>query len=454
MSNTVAAHTATGPAANASPAHARIEICLLGSPRILVDGVTVTSRVKYRKATALLALLAVDCDIMHPRERIAHFLWPELERKSALTNLRQVLSNLIRVLVGQSGQAQSVIRTDNSHVGLFTGPELNLDVQKLIDRSTQIQKGSHNSQQRPYEPPLHRFLEGFDLADCLEFSTWMDSQRRRLDSCIVNLHEKAIAQAMARDNPDRAILHARLIERIDPLREANQVCLMRLLMETGQPKQALQQFELFSDLLREELDVDPEPATSALHQHILQRVATSTTKSMRPQWHFGQRTNTTVMYLACDAPRDETDIHGRAGRVASEIIRESLGQHGCELVDSHGLGLFAYFKAMHHDDQHAETAIRAAQAVSGQLACSPFVRIGIYTGHVENIEHPAHAYQRAECTELARRLGFVADDGNIVMCANTLGQLALEAEYLGEWRFRGINRLVHAYGLSESDTPA
>ncbi len=423
---------------------ARIQICLLGSARILVSGRNVTSQIKYQKGIALLSLLAVECGIMHPRERIANFLWPDHSRLAALTNLRQVLSNLRLVLAQQERAGKSVIRSDNSHVGLFVEPELDLDIHTLTAHSEKPRAGEMLGP-TVYEPPLHGFLEGFDLPDCLDYSAWLEKHRRQFDASIIRLHEKAIARAIARDNFERAVLHARLIERLDPSLESNQVCLMRLLLEMGRPKKALQQFELFSEHLREELDVEPEPSTRALHKHILERISAGEASVTRPQWHFHQVTNTTAMYVTCD---DISGIRGPSSHAPGETIRNILAQYSHQVIDSHGLGQFAYFDDVHQGEERGAMAIRAARAVMTNLPFAAQIRVGIYSGQIPTADEGTTAAHRTELTELARRLGFVADGGEIILCADTLGELAMELEYLGEWRFRGINRIVHAYRLA------
>lgn len=422
---------------------ARTHVCLLGSARILVDGRGVTAQIKYRKGIALLSLLAVECGIMHPRERVATLLWPEHSRVAALTNLRQVLNNLTRALGQQSPAEQHVIRHNNRHVGLFIGPELDLDIHTLVARSAEPHGG--NMPRTPeYEPPLHGFLEGFELPDCLDYSAWLAKQRSQFAANIINLHEKAIARAIARDNFEHAILHARRIERLDPLQESNQVCLMRLLLETGHPKSALRQFEVFSEHLREELDVEPEPSTRALHRHILERVSAGATKISRPHWHFPQLTNTTVMYVTCDQP---ADIQELTSHTAKKLVRDVLAQYSHDVIDSHGLGQFAYFTDDQQGEQRGLVAINAARAIMATLPCTSQIRIGLYSGRIPVADKPTSSADRTELTELARRLGFVADSSEIILCADTLGKLATELEYLGEWRFRGINRVVHAYRL-------
>lgn len=446
-------HIVSAHATSASLDAAKVRICLLGSPRILIDGQSVTRQIKYRKGVALLSVLAVESDVMHPRERIANLFWPDLERTAALTNLRQVISNLTRVLNPESGEGLTGIRSDSSHIGLFTDPGISVDIHSLTSRAAARKATDNAAAPVLQQPPLHRFLEGFDLPDCQEYSAWLESQRRKFDADIIHLHEKAVARAMARQDLEQALLHTRLIERIDPLLEVNQVCMMRLLLESGRPKQALVQFERFAERLREELDVEPEPATMALHQHLLTRAATQETMTTRPKWHFDQVTNTTVLYVTCDEHSDET-LAGEADSGESrKQARRILDRHSHSVSESLGLGMFAYFDDAHQGAEHGLAAIEAARAVMLELACSPQIRIGIYSGQVAASDTEAHAMQHAKATELARRLGFIADGGDIIVCADTLGSLALEVEYLGEWRFRGINRNVHAYRLGADPAP-
>ncbi len=58
----------------------RLELSLLGSPRIELDGSVV--EVDTRKATALLAYLAVTGEA-HRRDALAALLWPESDQTRA-----------------------------------------------------------------------------------------------------------------------------------------------------------------------------------------------------------------------------------------------------------------------------------------------------------------------------------------------------------------------------------
>ena len=114
------------------PRHSPVtRIRLLGITEIRIDNVDVTSRIKYRKGIALLALLAVECNVMHQRDRIADLLWPDLPLSAARSNLRQVLSNLVKVLEPCAPHDQTIINASAGAIGLYTGNTVDIDVVKV-----------------------------------------------------------------------------------------------------------------------------------------------------------------------------------------------------------------------------------------------------------------------------------------------------------------------------------
>ena len=72
-----------------------LELSLLGTPRVCVDGREAAFRT--RKTLALLIYLAAEGG-MHPREKLAELLWPASESRGGRTALRSSLSRLRRAL--------------------------------------------------------------------------------------------------------------------------------------------------------------------------------------------------------------------------------------------------------------------------------------------------------------------------------------------------------------------
>ncbi|HET6633229.1 MAG TPA: BTAD domain-containing putative transcriptional regulator [Rhodanobacteraceae bacterium] len=437
------------PAADACATQVRI--CLLGQLRIVIDGRDVTSCIKYRKGIGLLALLAVERDVLHPRDRLADLFWPSLSLSAARTNLRQVLSNLARVL-GRVGptEDQPVLRVSSHSVGLFLEPGINLDV--VHAQAVRLALHGRSSNMPADDLPLtapalgtHEFLPGFDLPDCDAFAAWLDEQRRRFADGAIAVYEDLADRAAARGRYDIALEHAAHVEGIDPLLERNQVRLIQLLAVSGRSARALQQFELFADRLRRELDVDPEPATLRLRERIAKAVPMSDEATHAPpRLAKGRRSwRAVVVVYACCAV-DDNDAFARAAQVEDlrMTLKTTFEQMQGTIIAAPGMGLYARFS-------DAAAALRAAQAVLANPRLASRVRIGIYSGSVmlENAaELPGSLY---EVAELAARLSLIADDGEAVACADTVRRQSVEAEALGEWNFRGLTRPVTAFRLAQ-----
>ena len=75
------------------PPPARLVLCLLGPPQMLLDG-EVAMGPGAKKALARLAYLAVKPDRPHPRITLAALFWPDRPEKQALQALRQTVARL------------------------------------------------------------------------------------------------------------------------------------------------------------------------------------------------------------------------------------------------------------------------------------------------------------------------------------------------------------------------
>ena len=432
------------------------DVCihLLGNVRILVNASDVTARIKYRKGMALLGLLAVEHDVMHQRDRIADLFWPTLSLASARSNLRQVLSNLAKVLGNVGPDNASVLRINSNSVGLFVVPGLELDVARLdadskARHSAMDLAASHAAEQlvQPaYTLPSHEFLSGFDLPDCLEHSAWVDQQRRRFADSVIAICEYLGQRAASLGNLELAIDHARTIESIDPLLEINQIRLMELLVASGRPKRALQQFERFAEILRDELDVDPEPATRALYDRIMEHdyarevqatVQNSLQHSLLP---------TTVLYATCVATGGNSQERARTLQKLRATVAGVLEHHHGRVIESPGLGVFAYFSWPDGPDSASQAALVAARGIINAISASHQIRVGVFTDVMVDSDQ-AYPIALGESAELATRLSLIAEHGEIAACATTLRRQPVEAEFLGEWTFRGILKPVSVYRL-------
>ena len=80
-----------------------------------------------------------------------------------------------------------------------------------------------------------------------------------------------MAKALAAGDPDGAAEAARKLLLMDPLSEAAYRTLMQVHIDQAQSAQALKLYEVLRERIHRELGVKPEPATSALVDHLLRR---------------------------------------------------------------------------------------------------------------------------------------------------------------------------------------
>ncbi|NLD42267.1 MAG: SARP family transcriptional regulator, partial [Chloroflexi bacterium] len=225
------------------------------------------------KARALLAYLAVESGQPHRRESLAGLLWPGYTEHSARQSLSQALFVLNRVLAPALNGDPSPLSISRMEVQLDCSG-CSLDAGTFEQRLAEAMHHGH-----PFGSPcdecahslaealaLYRgeFLTGFSLRDCPEFEEWLLLQRERYHRLAV---EAAAALARSREG-DEGLAHARRWVALDPLDEGAHRRLMALLALAGHRTLALTQYEACAHVLREELGVEPEPATRALFERI------------------------------------------------------------------------------------------------------------------------------------------------------------------------------------------
>ena len=113
-----------------------LRLAVLGPPEVFHDSNRLTF--SLRKAQALLLYLAVEGG-MHPRSKLAAFLWPDSESSDARRTLRNALG-LLRSLLADSSPAQhSHLLAEQDLLGLnpHAPLELDLDVVRLAWKQAQ-----------------------------------------------------------------------------------------------------------------------------------------------------------------------------------------------------------------------------------------------------------------------------------------------------------------------------
>jgi TolB-like protein/Tfp pilus assembly protein PilF len=228
---------------------ASAEIRLLGAPAVLCAGKSLAP--ESRKATALLAYLAMRADEPTSRDHLAGLLWGESADDQARANLRQALTQLRRLF---RDAGVDPIETRGDQVTLSSA-ELSIDAFLLADA-----EALPDAARLPLDK---EFMEGFTVPEP-EFEQWLIAQRERLRARVCALHERAADEAIESHRVDKAIDHVTRALNLDPLQEHLHRRLMQLFAAQGRADAAVAQYERCRAVLMKELGVGPDRETKDL----------------------------------------------------------------------------------------------------------------------------------------------------------------------------------------------
>jgi len=244
----------------------------LGIPQLNLDDTPITT--DRRKAVALLAYLAVGRG-KYTREFLSGFFWPDYDQSKAFSNLRRTIWEVHQVL------GENWLIADRESVWLNSETEIELDVARFEDLIVQSHEqidAVHRISLLTEAAKLYRnhFLTGFSLKDAFPFNEWAYAEseelRRQLAEALSILSEDYCALGEV----DKAIPFARRLIALDPLNESAHRQLMEIYIQAGQHSAALKQYQTCEQILRKELNLDPQPETRALYKKIRTRKIEST----------------------------------------------------------------------------------------------------------------------------------------------------------------------------------
>ena len=230
----------------------------------------------YDKGRALLAFLALHAGRSYTRAYLAELLWPDLERTTALANLRLVLHNL-RPKINRTGETDfPLLQVSRDAVALQVDARIQVDTARFLAPTpvctTVTAPGfcatclAEMAQCAAlYQGAL---LQDFVLPDCPEFEDWLLTQREVvLQRALTRLtqlsdtHERAGAF-------DLALPFAQRFLALDAWNEHGSRRVMRLLALCQQHDAALSHFERWCRVVKDELGLLPSQETRALAETI------------------------------------------------------------------------------------------------------------------------------------------------------------------------------------------
>jgi DNA-binding SARP family transcriptional activator len=260
-----------------------LQIRLLGNPLVVRADEPLTHRLSS-KALALLAYLVAGPAAAYARDELAGLLWGEIDENRAHYNLRRALWLLRRAINPAHSPHDVYVCFEEGRYCFDFSSDYWLDVTPFEEA---VAAASISHLTRPYSNPtpalssdveetlvkavdLYRsdFMAGFQLPDCLAYEDWLLLERDRLRLLyLAALQELVRARMRQRDYAQASAYCGRMLA-ADPTCETAHRELMLIYNATCERDAALQQYQLLTQTLRRQLDLEPLPETQAVYESI------------------------------------------------------------------------------------------------------------------------------------------------------------------------------------------
>jgi DNA-binding SARP family transcriptional activator/TolB-like protein len=236
-----------------------IAIKLFGNLTIVgPDGVSLP--VAGSKTQGLVAYLALNTELPPSRDRLMALFWGDRFTDQARQSLRQAIAKLRRTL---SVAGEDILLTEGDRVR-FNPSKVVVDADEFAQLAKDM---SAEATERAVSLLAGPLLDGI-YGQQAEFDDWVASERQRLGSLSLKVLERAAEHRLKQGETNAATDLARRIVGIDPLRDAGQMVLIRILAQQGERSAAIQQFKTYETTLRKELGVGAGPELLRLIEEV------------------------------------------------------------------------------------------------------------------------------------------------------------------------------------------
>src|SRR5918993_3430508 len=160
-----------------------MRVWLLGGFRVSVGSRTIEGDAWHlRKAAALVKLLALAPDHRLHREHVMDLLWPDLGKKAASNNLRQVLHGARRTLTADPSMGSRYLASEDESLVLCRGGSLWVDVEAFEEAAAMAR--------RSRDPAAYRAaieLYAGELLPGDRYEEWAENRRQELRGTLLSL---------------------------------------------------------------------------------------------------------------------------------------------------------------------------------------------------------------------------------------------------------------------------
>lgn len=407
----------------------------------------------YEKARALLAYVAVESAMVHPRRRLAALFWPDLPSAMALGNLRQVLLNLRQVLEQETGPAPRLIIGRNAvrfdpdslavvDIGRFASAPASC-ADTLSSENCAACLNAMRLADAAYGGEL---LAGFSLPDCPEFEAWLQTRREAMQRQALGRLTELTECEEKRGEIGLALSAAQRYVHLAPWDEVGHRRAMRLYARCGQPGNALAQYASCCRNLEETFGVAPEAETAGLAERIRRESLAAPTDMLS-----SERRQVTILYceLSAEGVDDPDDIISLLTPIRRRLIT-SICRYSGHVVETFTGGILAYFGYPVASETAPRRALQAALALVRDRAAGIRMRVAVHTDRIIAGEPPAVPDTVGAATALTVRLRRCVESGEVAVSAATfrLTEGYFEGVSVGERQLPGAAQPLEIFRLS------
>ena len=236
-----------------------IDIELLGATRVRSNGATLLARdLGGSKPRQVLEILALHLGRPVTKDALAERLWEDSPPRSYIPTLESYVCGLRRRLAELSGRPGVLVTTTGGY--LLDATDVRVDV---VELRMLLASGDLARMRRALDVRVDSLL-----ADD-PYAAWANRERDELADVRAEAHGWAAHVANAVGDSELAARFARAAVLARPWSEPAVQELMGALAGSGNSAQALIEYQALRTTLRDELGVEPSPATQALYMSIL-----------------------------------------------------------------------------------------------------------------------------------------------------------------------------------------
>jgi predicted ATPase/DNA-binding SARP family transcriptional activator/DNA-binding CsgD family transcriptional regulator len=254
----------TGSEASTREKPEAVRVWLLGGFRVSVGSRALEERHWHlKKAAALVKLLALSPGHHLHREQAMDLLWPDLGKKAASNNLRQVLHGARRTLTADPSMGSRYLASEDESLVLCRGGSLWVDVEAFEESAVMAR--------RSRDPAAYRAAIDLYAGELLpgdRYEGWAEGRREELRHMWLSLHVELARIYEERGEYERGIeaLQRAILE--EPTNEEAHAGLMRLYAFSDRPGEALAQYQRLQEALSGQLYAEVSATTQRLREDI------------------------------------------------------------------------------------------------------------------------------------------------------------------------------------------